>query len=264
MREDVGERYRMYVDESGDHSYNMLYQDSNRYLSLLGVWFNDKDYLIFSERLETIKNNIFGKKPDSPIILHREDIIHRKGPFVILKDQQKNSLFEESLLALIKESSFMLCCVIIDKKRHKENYKTPAHPYHYCMGVLMERYCGWLSYNGKRGDIMSESRGKSEDMQLKKVYENIYFNGTNQRQSDLFKKVLTTKDIKIKPKHSNIAGLQLADILANPVKKKCLSEGKYCEHEKSNFSYRICDAVKNKFNKNEKTGQVWGYGKKIL
>jgi hypothetical protein len=32
-------RYRLYIDESGDHSYNLLEDPSHGYLAPLGVWF---------------------------------------------------------------------------------------------------------------------------------------------------------------------------------------------------------------------------------
>src|SRR5215212_4742053 len=78
-------RYRLYIDESGDHTYNKLDDIGHRYLALLGVWFKQqKDYLEFVHELEQFKNNLFGERPDSPVILHRTDIINRRGAFGIL------------------------------------------------------------------------------------------------------------------------------------------------------------------------------------
>ena len=42
-------RYRLYIDESGDHTYNKLDTVGHRYLALLGVWFRQSDdYLAFA------------------------------------------------------------------------------------------------------------------------------------------------------------------------------------------------------------------------
>ena len=74
-------------------------------------------------------------------------------------------------------------------------------------------------------------------------------------------KVLTSKDIKLKPKMANIAGLQLADILAHPVKQALLFEkGKITDPGKT-FGRQIYGSAKAKFNANTRTGQVEGYGK---
>ena len=71
-------RYRLYVDESGDHTYNLLDNPGHRYLALMGVWFRQLDhYVAFAENLEQFKREIFGPRPDKPVILHRSDIINR-------------------------------------------------------------------------------------------------------------------------------------------------------------------------------------------
>lgn len=266
MPEAMSEIFRMYVDESGDHAYNLLEEDSHRYLSLLGIWFAMSDYRFFSENLNKLKDEIFGKKNNLPVILHRDDIVKKRRWFGALNNKKLNNKFESRLTDLILRTSFTICCVIIDKKKHIEKYKVPIHPYHYCMGVLMERYCGWLKYQKQRGDIMVESRGKTEDIKLKEVYENIYSKGTNEIESDVFKNTLTSKDLKIKPKTANISGLQLADILAYPVKKGCLIEKGLITSTSwgSDFSSKIYSIVEMKFNRNELTQDVWGYGKKII
>ncbi|MGA2867087.1 MAG: hypothetical protein ABSF95_21635 [Verrucomicrobiota bacterium] len=39
------ERYRLYLDESGDHVFNHLEKPSHRFLCLLGCWFRNPEYL---------------------------------------------------------------------------------------------------------------------------------------------------------------------------------------------------------------------------
>jgi len=46
-------RYRLYIDESGDHTYKLLDDTSHLYLALLGVWFRQvDDYTAFADDLE--------------------------------------------------------------------------------------------------------------------------------------------------------------------------------------------------------------------
>jgi len=66
-------RYRLYIDESGDHTYNLLDEPSHRYLALLGVWFRQADdYVAFADDLDKFKRELFGPRPDKPVILHRK------------------------------------------------------------------------------------------------------------------------------------------------------------------------------------------------
>jgi len=75
---------------------------------------------------------------------------------------------------------------------------------------------------------------------------------------------LTSKDIKIQPKKFNIAGLQLADVLAYPVKQQLLVQKGAIPDPGEVFGKKIYGAVAAKFNRNEWRGHVQGYGIKWL
>src|SRR6266849_7286217 len=87
-------RYRLYIDESGDHTYKKLDDLGHRHLALLGVWFRQReDYLSFVHELQQFKDTLFGERPDNPVILHRTAIINRRGAFGILCDEEKRKRF---------------------------------------------------------------------------------------------------------------------------------------------------------------------------
>lgn len=258
-------RYRLYLDESGDHTYNLLDDPSHRFLALLGVWFRQEDaYKRFSEWLESLKKDIFGFRPDKPIVLHRSDIINRKGPFGILKDISIESEFNQRLLEIVSHSEFRLICVVIDKKSHQGQYADPFHPYHYCLANTLDRYSGWLNFKSAEGDVMAESRGREEDIQLKGAYRSVYDNGTLMFDRHHHQRALTSRDIKIQAKSQNIPGLQLADLLAHPVKVGCLAEKGLVPGLGNSFGKNLWEAVQGKFNKHEFRNSVWGYGKVLL
>jgi len=48
-------RFRIYVDESGDHTYRNLQKQENRYLCLIGCIFEPERYRIFVRKLEDFK-----------------------------------------------------------------------------------------------------------------------------------------------------------------------------------------------------------------
>lgn len=258
-------RYRLYIDESGDHAYNKLDDIGHRYLALLGVWFRQqKDYLEFVHELEQFKDNLFGERPDSPVILHRTDIINRRGAFGILCDDDKRKRFDEGLLELISRAHFKMICVLLDKQAHQQQYSDPFHPYHYCLAAMLERYAGWLIYKNVIGDVMAESRGGEEDLQLKQAYRRTYESGTLHFGHEKFQSALSSKDIKVRPKKADIAGLQLADVLAYPVRQAILVQKLLVPDPGDVFGKKIYEAARPKFNCQEWTGQVEGYGFKSL
>jgi len=258
-------RYRLYIDESGDHTYNKLDTVGHRYLALLGVWFRQSDdYLAFARELDKFRDGLFGERPDNPVILHRTDIINRRGPFGILREDDKRKAFDNGLLRLIEEARFKMVCVLLDKKSHKEQYFDPFHPYHYCLAAMLERYSGWLIYKNVVGDVMAESRGGEEDLQLKQAYRRAYESGTQHFSHEKFQLGLTSKDLKIRPKSTNIAGLQLADVLAYPVRQAVLLEKGLIKDPGDVFGKRIYEAAQRRFNCNEWSGEIEGYGYKCL
>ncbi|NIA21639.1 MAG: hypothetical protein GWP05_06675 [Anaerolineaceae bacterium] len=199
-------RYRLYIDESGDHTYQLLGDPAHRYLALVGVWFSlHDDYNVFVDQLEQFKRETFGPRPDKPVILHRSDIINRKGPFGILRDNAVRRRFDDGLLEIVAAAKFKMVCVIIDKKEHLK-YPSPFHPYHYCLAAMLDRYSGWLNYKNAVGDVLAESRGKEEDLQLRQAYERVYESGTLMFGYDHHQRALTSRKLKIRPKVANMGG----------------------------------------------------------
>ena len=129
---------------------------------------------------------------------------------------------------------------------------------------MLERYSGWLNYKSSVGDVMAESRGKEEDLQLKQAYRRVYESGSRHFTHEKHQQALTSKDIKIQPKRANIAGLQLADVLAYPVKQMLLVKQNLIPDPGDVFDKKIYGAVEPKFNRNEWTGVLEGYGIKWL
>lgn len=258
-------RYRLYIDESGDHTYKSLDDPSHRYLALLGIWFKqDDDYILFADDLEAFKRNIFGPRPDKPVILHRSDIINYKGSFGILRKSDIHEKFDNGLLAIINKARFRMVCITIDKQMHKDKYMSPFHPYHYCLAAMLDRYSGWLNYKNAIGDVMAESRGKEEDLQLMEAYRRVYESGTLMYSHEHHQRALTSKEIKLRKKSINNPGLQLADLLAYPVKQACLIEKGKIADPGDNFGKRVYANVKAKFNSHESRGQIEGYGQVCL
>jgi hypothetical protein len=259
--------FRLYLDESGDHAYSQLQARDKRYLSVVGCVFDLVIYRqVFQPGLEQLKARFFPHDPDEPVILHRKELINKRGPFRVLLDPQVRNSFDRELLALVSSTDFRVIAVVLDKRSHIERYAEAAwHPYHYCLAVVLERYCGYLiNVVRGEGDLVAESRGRTEDSQLKAEYDRIYRNGTRHRSAHWFQAALTTHEIKLKPKSKNIAGLQLADLLAHPVKQEILAERGRLNAMPEGFARELCQTLAGKYDRHVQTGTVWGYGKKLL
>ena|SRR3990172_6004129 len=79
------DRYRLYLDESGDHVFRETTETAHRFLCLLGCWFQNPAYVQFHEALERLKERHFHHHPDNPVVLHREDIINARRVFKTMK-----------------------------------------------------------------------------------------------------------------------------------------------------------------------------------
>ena len=259
------ERYRLYLDESGDHVFHdevRLAEPGHRYLALVGCWFAQSTaYVGFQRALEDLKQEHFPHSPDEPVILHRKEIINSSGPFWRLRDVDARSAFDDDLCALVASAEFTLVGVCIDKLALKQRYPDPFHPYHLALGYLLQRYCGWLNHLNRSGDVMAESRGGQEDGRLKNAYQHIWTHGDMYHRSDFFRRALSGKEAKLKKKTENTAGLQLADLLARAVRDDILSEyGKPVEALGA-FDARLLGVVQGKYNRQLYAGRIQGYGK---
>lgn len=254
------ERYRLYIDESGDHVFRKLEDPHHRFLCLLGCWFADNDYVRFQQELEALKQRHLPHNPDEPLILHREDIVNQRGAFWRFRDWAAREAFDTDLLALIRHGEFRVVAVVIDKKALQDRYPTPAHPYHLAMGFLLQRYCGYLNHINRRGDVMAESRGKVENGLLMDSYARHHARGAWHMRAEAFQRALTTHELKVKPKTANIAGLQLADLLANPFRRYVLIEQGCLTEPLGPFSEKMVAAALPKLNRHLYDGRIAGYG----
>jgi hypothetical protein len=262
------DRYRLYLDESGDHVFHdekRLAEPTHRYLALVGCWFAQGEaYLSFHRALEDLKQRHFPHSPDEPVVLHRRDIIDCWGSFWRLRDERARAAFDEDLCALIGVADFRVCGVCIDKLAMSRNYPDPFHPYHLALDFLLQRYCGWLNHVNRSGDVLAESRNRAEDMAMKNAYEHIWTHGDMFHRSDFFRRTLTSKEAKLKKKSENTAGLQLADLLARGVRDDILREyGRPVERLRA-FDARLLEIVQGKYNRRLYEGTVQGYGKVLF
>lgn len=259
------EKYRLYVDEVGNADADASENPNHRYLSLTGVMARlsiVRD--VIAPELEAMKKDYFNSHPDEPVILHRKEIVNRRFPFQALKDRDVEARFNDWILQHLAEWEYSVITVVIDKLELIQRYRTwHADPYHYCLRVLMERYVMELTRLNAVGDVMAEARGGKEDMRLKRSFRLVWENGTEYVSADDFETRITSKELKVKLKTNNIAGLQLADILAHPSHRATLARN---NHEKLPvfFGAKIATILETSKYVRSDNGRIMGYGRKVL
>jgi hypothetical protein len=256
------DRYRLYMDESGDHVYRETSETAHRFLCLLGCWFQNPDYLHFHETLESFKERHLHHHPDNPVILHREDMINARKVFKILQDKEKREEFDADLLAIIQSANFRVVAVVIDKAALRSAYgESAAHPYHLGLGFLLQRFAGYLNHINRIGDVMAEARGGTEDLLLQESYSRVYEHGIwGVTSAGSFQSALSSRQLKLREKKVNISGLQLADLLGHPTKMWALKHYGLISEESAPFAKRLMKIIEQKFNRQLYTNKLEGYG----
>jgi hypothetical protein len=255
--------FRVFIDEVGNHDLKSSTDPNHRYLGLSGVIMRRSyENGQFTDALNAIKESTFRSRD---VILHRREMIDADPPFHVLRDPEAREAFDSKILQLLTETTYRAFTVVIDKHEHLIRYTVwRFHPYHYCLTVLLERYVQLLARLKSTGDALIESRGKDENQKLERAYRHIYQNGTTFVAASVFQQRLTSREIKIKPKSANIAGLQLADLIASPSCRALICE-KTGVRMSAQFGARIEEVLKaKKYLKNPADGKIPGWGSKWL
>ncbi len=259
--------YRIYIDEVGNHDLTHADDPNQRFLLLTGV-IVESQYVLHTlqPEMDQIKREFFQHDPDEPVIFHRKELVNKIRPFHTLRDPEVEQRFNTALLTALARWDYRVITVVLDKRAHRDQYQVwHYHPYHYCLAVLLERFVLFLHYNNHRGDVMVEARGGKEDNKLKDSYSRLYEHGTDNIPPERWQERLTSRELKLKPKSANVAGTQLADLIAHPSRREVLIERQLLVDNRDVFGDQICAILRqSKYHRNARTGQIEGYGKKLL
>lgn len=220
----------VYVDESGDHGMETV--DGNYPVFVLAFCVFHKRH--YSEKvvpaLQKFKFNHFGH---DLAVLHEHEIRKEKGDFRFQTRQHKQDFLLE-LTSIIEASNFILISCVIDKEQLRSNPGVPPNPYHLALGFCLETLYELLqekNQDDKLTHVVVECRGKKEDNELELEFRRIC-DGANRWGNPL------PFDVKFADKKVNLAGLQLADLVARPIGLRVLRP------EQEN---RAFDVLKRKF-----------------
>ncbi|RED17130.1 DUF3800 domain-containing protein [Parasphingopyxis lamellibrachiae] len=257
-------RYRLYFDETGNGDLDAAEKHPNeRYLSITGVVVKqDTHDGYLTRRMNRLKEDIFGAQE---VVLHRRDIMRSEGDFVALRNVERRQEFDWRMSSIIAECLIAAFTISIDKLEHKQRYKVWRYsPYHYLLECLLERFVLWLRRNNFQGDMLGEARNPRHDKQLRRAFTYFYKHKTGMVDSQMIQARLTSKDLRLLPKEKNIAGLQIADLLAHPchrsLKFEQLGEAIGPDHG----TYLVGLLRRYWYDRNPNSGVISGYGTKWL
>lgn len=199
----------IYVDESGDHSLESIDPDYPVFVLSFCI-FRKGDYVQrVTPAIRQLKFATFGH---DMVVLHESEIRRKKGAFSRLSKEPREA-FMNTLTDIIGAADFQLVAVVIDKRKLKDRYSQPAHPYHLALEFGLERIYRLLKDVGQDDALtflVCEARGPKEDAELELEFRRIR-DGAN-----YFRKPLPF-DLIMADKKTNSEGLQLADLTARPI-----------------------------------------------
>ena len=103
------------------------------------------------------------------------------------------------------------------------------------------------------------------DEKLIDSFERLYKFGTDNIPKENWQRTLTSHELKLHRKEANIAGLQLADMIAHPSRREILKENHLIIDDRDIFGDKICEILqRSKYRRDNKTGRIDGFGKKLL
>lgn len=218
----VKQKYYMFVDECGDQFLNIL-NDDFPILTLCGIIASKSQLEALEKKIANLKTCFWG---DKEIILHSRDIRKHQRGFEILLDPDIKRDFYERINAILGENGAytIVSCSILKQPFIKKNGKD-IDIYGLALSRLIERSIFYLDEIGnKEGsdlNVIMEMRGKKEDRTLVSYYENFKTCGTKWLTPERLNSHLAK--FCFRSKNSNLAGLQLADLIAYPIARYVLN-----------------------------------------
>jgi hypothetical protein len=113
---------------------------------------------------------------------------------------------------------------------------------------------------GACGDTIAESRGGKADRRLKESFHRLWQQGTEYIATETFQKNFTSCQLKVKSKANNIAGLQLADLVAHPSRNEILCEQGLLHTKLGRFAQKVIEILKSKYDQDAERV----FGKKFI
>lgn len=244
--------YRTFMDESGDSNILKINQKFPVFC-LTSCTFEKNYYQAYViPELDNFKMHFWGR---TDIVLVSSQIRKHTGDFAIFNDQAIKKEFYTYLDELIAKLDFFIIAVVIKKNLYiTKSYGLFYDSYHLALEFIMERLVKTFRKETPEGScfITAESRGRKEDNDLIYVFNHLQLNG-----NEYIPTFQNITNLWMAKKDKNLAGLQIADLVAYPIATKIL------DLQKAN---PVFDLIKAKIchGPASKNNTIYGYGLKVF
>ena len=216
--------YVVFIDESGDPHLDRI-DPLFPELNLVAVLIRKEDYLDhLLPQLNAIKLKFFNT---TQVVLHESEMRHKQGTFRLLEDQSTHYRCVNALLELLTDSPIRVIAASINKQRLLARYARPYDPYDLAMRFCLERIQHVLNQQQQRHlctQVIFESRGKRLDQLALAHWSRI-----RQAANPMGPHTTDFLSFPMEPlfiaKKANVAGLQIADLIARPIARESLEPG---------------------------------------
>lgn len=206
--------YHLFLDE-------ILPNQQFKYFCLAGIAVKEEIYTkqIIPE-VNNIKKEFFNT---TDIILHDRELKRPKKntEFECLINKDTKIKFWKSIQNLFSDKDFYTFSVNIHEKQLQSLYPGMRDKYFISLQVILENFVNFLQRNNSKGSISIESRNPEQNKQLQKHFHNLVATGTLFYEPIILQEHLGTISFPIK--QENIIGLQIADLIPNPLNRELSS-----------------------------------------
>lgn len=225
------EKYNLYIDECGDH--NLATYDCNfPIFTLCGILVPVKNVNNFKKAIDDLKREFWNT---TDVILHSRDIRKCEKHFEILFDNDiKQRFYKRVNEVLSQQSVYIIVCCSVLKESCIAKHGIEADIYGIALKYVIQRsiFCvDDVNPEGGKIDVIVERRGKREDAELLKYYNNLRFTGMHYISPVRLAEHMG--HFGFSKKSDNVFGLQVADLIAYPISRHVLNP------EKFNASYQV-------------------------
>ncbi len=239
--------YLVFVDESGDHG---LASVDPTYPVFVLVFCLVRKRAYSQQWLPALTEFKFRHFDHDQVILHEREIRKDLGDFSILRDPQRKAAFLAELTELMADLEMTIVASVIRKDELVNRYATPSNPYEIALACGLERLHRYLHRQGHapgRVPVIVERRGPREDDALELEFRRICNGGNYNREMLHFEPRFVAKS-------ANTLGLQVADLIARPIGRRCL------DPKQNNRAWAV---IESKLDRSP-AGRVEGWGLKIF
>jgi Protein of unknown function (DUF3800) len=229
--------YIVFIDESGSPVLNPIDPDYPIFVLVFCVVQKEAYANVMQPAFKRLKFKYFGHDMTA---LHSHAIRKPRGEYAFLQNADLREAFMSDLTDLFEQSDFSLLVHVIDKVALKQRYSTPYDPYDIALRMNMEQLTIFLREKqqaGKLCHLVAESRGKKEDNQLELEFRRVLDPEQGWGNAPVFSFANMPMSLKFVEKKINSAGLQIADLAAQPIGRNLL---------KPNQPNRAFDAIQAK------------------